>query len=120
MVQAFLHKIHQVQSISTISFIAKLQKSLEPNFAQILALNPRIGENSFAAQTIIVRPLCISDRYLVLAQQILNWCTFDFSVGSPNYIQQKRDAFTIQQNSYIYIEYCGGKPEQPDTGIIRH
>ena len=39
MVQAFLHKIHQVKSISTISFIAKLQNSLEPNFAQFLTHN---------------------------------------------------------------------------------
>ena len=38
--QAFLHKIHQVKSISTTSFIAKLQKSLEPNCAQLLVLNP--------------------------------------------------------------------------------
>ena len=38
-VQAFLHMIHQVKSTSTISLIAKLQESLESNFAQFLTLN---------------------------------------------------------------------------------
>ena len=37
----FLHKVHQEnQSVATISFTVKLQKSLEPNFAQFLTLNP--------------------------------------------------------------------------------
>jgi len=93
---AFLHKIHQVQSISTISFIAKLQKSLELNSPKFwhLTLSSRgeLAKNSFAAQTIIVRPLCISDRYLVLAQQISIWCIFDFSGENPNYAADRVSA----------------------------
>ena len=49
MVQAFLHKIHQVKSMSTTSFIAKLQKSLEPFQIQV---QYELAENSFVAPTI--------------------------------------------------------------------
>ena len=45
-----------------------------------LQVQNELAENSFVAPTIIVHFLY---RYLVLAQQIWNWSTFDFSVGSP-------------------------------------
>ena len=63
MLQAFLHKIHQVKSISTTSFIVKLQKSLEPKYAQFLALNlpiqvqDELTENSIVVQPIIRSPI---------------------------------------------------------------
>ena len=81
-VQAFLHKIHQVKSIS---FTVKLQKSLEPNFTQFLTLNPFKSKTNWlkiALQHELLWPdFYVSQiRYLVLAQQIWNWCTFDFSI----------------------------------------
>jgi len=42
--------------------------------------------------------LCISDGYLVLAQQIWNWCTFDFPVRSPAIVVGKAYAMQIPQN----------------------
>ena len=52
MVQAFLHKIHQLKFISTITFVAKLQKPIKLNFAQFQA-EDKLAKNSVAAQTFI-------------------------------------------------------------------
>ena len=85
---------------------------IAPNFWRLpFQVQDELAENSFAAPTI--QFLYISDRCLVLAQQIRNWSTFDFSVGSPT------DMYTFSNDTFMLQAEHMTRKHEYFTQVIR-